>query len=273
MKEPISKVFSIVALFVLVGTLGVGSLQYAFADPGPTCLLPSAFTTLDSFITWTCWGDGVFTPHTGGSSVVFRAFEPGAVPDTTVSFPGGLSCGTPVVAGGGGTDGFTDAFLLDNAALFGTQANLWTIVQPTVGPSFPPGPLAGLQDSISFYYPSGPAAILTSITTDGTAPPPSLAGPSAWVQIGSNPATTPALLLGSWTILTCVVDGSTGVTGGDIDGFTVQRPVAGEVLSINTTALLIAGAQQNAIWALSALAVIAGVSFTLLKFKVNKVSI
>jgi hypothetical protein len=270
MKIRLSKEFGILGIVVLIsslGTVGLSSVQYAWADPGPTCLLPSAFTTLDSFITWTCWGDAAFTPHTSGVTVVYRSLDETATPDTTVTFSAGASCTPITVGGGGGADGLTDAFLLDNADIAGTQANLWTIPHPTVGPSFPPGPIAGSQDSITFNFPSAPGPVITSITADGTAPPPSLAGSSAWVQIGTGGA-TPSLSLGSWVIGTCVIDGSTGVTGGDIDSFIVQKPVAGEVLPIDATALLIAGATQNGILILSSLAIIAGVSFALLRFQV-----
>jgi hypothetical protein len=52
--------------------------------------------------------------------------------------------------------------------------------------------------------------------------------------------------------------------------FESQKPVAGEILPINTTALLIAGFTSNPVWVLSALAVVAGGAFTILRLQINR---
>ena len=50
------------------------------------------------------------------------------------------------------------------------------------------------------------------------------------------------------------------------DSFFTQKPVAGEILPINTTALLIAGVSANSSMILAGLAVVAGSSFALIRF-------
>ena len=52
--------------------------------------------------------------------------------------------------------------------------------------------------------------------------------------------------------------------------FHTQNPVAGEILPIDTTALLIAGITSSPMWILPALGVAAGVAVALLKFQVRK---
>jgi len=49
-----------------------------------------------------------------------------------------------------------------------------------------------------------------------------------------------------------------------------QSPVAGEILPISTTALLLAGISTNAMWVLPALAVVAGSSFAVLRYQVTR---
>lgn len=58
--------------------------------------------------------------------------------------------------------------------------------------------------------------------------------------------------------------------GGILETFQVLQPVGGEILSIDTTALLIAGASANALWILPALALAAGAAFTVLKLQVSR---
>jgi len=55
--------------------------------------------------------------------------------------------------------------------------------------------------------------------------------------------------------------------------FVVQVPVGGEILPINTSALLLAGLTTNALWILPALAVIAGAGIVILKFQLNRKTI
>jgi hypothetical protein len=58
--------------------------------------------------------------------------------------------------------------------------------------------------------------------------------------------------------------------GSITQSFIVSLPVGGELIPINTTALLIAGISSNALWMLPTLATVAGVSFVLLRFQVTK---
>lgn len=57
---------------------------------------------------------------------------------------------------------------------------------------------------------------------------------------------------------------------GDVGGIPLDGVVGGEFLPINTTALLVAGAQTNAVWILSALAVIGSVAFGTLYLKTKR---
>ena len=54
------------------------------------------------------------------------------------------------------------------------------------------------------------------------------------------------------------------------ESFRVAQTVGGELLSINTTALLISGITANAMWVLPVLATVAGASFGILRFQVTK---
>jgi hypothetical protein len=184
--------------------------------------------------------------------------------DTTVTLGGGASCSPIVVGGSGGVDGFTDAYLLDNADVLGTQANMYTIPGSTAGPTLPP--IAGSQDSISFKF-TGP--IIISTTSDGVAPPPSLAGASAWVQIGTG-AAIPDLTLGAWRFDTCAVD-SSGLAGGDNDAFAVLQPVGGTMIPIDFVSVLAAGAFVNPVFTLPMIGAVAGFAgFALLKLRRKK---
>lgn len=53
------------------------------------------------------------------------------------------------------------------------------------------------------------------------------------------------------------------------DSFFTQKPVGGSILSINTTALLIAGMSSNALW-LAPLAAVAAGAFAVLRFQVSR---
>ena len=55
-----------------------------------------------------------------------------------------------------------------------------------------------------------------------------------------------------------------------VAAFNTQKPVAGEILPIDTTALLIAGVSQNSLWILPTLALVAGAAFTLLRIQVHR---
>ena len=56
----------------------------------------------------------------------------------------------------------------------------------------------------------------------------------------------------------------------DLDFCIAKKVVGGELLPINTTALLVAGAQTNAVWIISALAVIGSVAFGALYLKTRR---
>lgn len=61
-----------------------------------------------------------------------------------------------------------------------------------------------------------------------------------------------------------------GLPYGTVGNLVAQLPVAGEIIPIDMTALVIAGVMIQQVWMLSGLTVVAGFSFTVLKVLVNK---
>ena len=129
---------------------------------------------------------------------------------------------------------------------------------------------------LSFLNNVDPPTDESIIATDPEAanPPES---PFTWDEfVGGGPDSSAGTGVG--TAFVCAfndnnLDGTfnAGDTGGSItQSFIISLPVGGELLPINTTALLIAGISSNALWMLPTLATIAGVSFVLLRFQVTK---
>ena len=75
----------------------------------------------------------------------------------------------------------------------------------------------------------------------------------------------------TWGFFTCGQDGvgNENQPGSKQDTFTVALPVGGEIISINNSALLIAGLMTNAIWIAPTIGVLAGAGLTLYKFRKN----
>ena len=274
MKFPVVKGFGLLTLIVLIsslGTVGLGTMQHAWASPGITCLVSPLSIVAGGTASWTCWGDPGSSPNVGGVTVLFRSFDDTGAADSFAVFPlGGSSCigvgGFPTgfaFGGSGGFDGLTDIYIVGDGIGATGNPSLFTIPQSTAAPSLPPIP--GAQDSITWTY----SAPVFTTTADGVAPAPSSTGTPTWEQIGTGGPPVP-LTVGTWVFASCASD--SGVGGGPIGtnskALTVTKPVAGEILPINTTALLIAGASQNGIWILSSLALIAGASFALLRLQI-----
>ncbi len=51
------------------------------------------------------------------------------------------------------------------------------------------------------------------------------------------------------------------------ESYTIETPVGGELVSISTTSLLLAGISTNAMWVLTGLIIVAGAAFTVLRFQ------
>jgi len=56
----------------------------------------------------------------------------------------------------------------------------------------------------------------------------------------------------------------------DEDGCSIEKPVAGELLSINSSALVIGGLASSAVWMIPAVAGIAGAGIYLVKLRANR---
>jgi len=73
-----------------------------------------------------------------------------------------------------------------------------------------------------------------------------------------------------YRIAVCGYEGPSNAYFGSYISLFTQSPVAGEILPIITTALLLAGISTNAMWVLPALAVVAGSSFAVLRYQVTR---
>jgi len=97
-------------------------------------------------------------------------------------------------------------------------------------------------------------------------------GTVEWVELLLGAQTDQTDLAGLYIFSACATLG-TGGPDSTFTPFIVETAVGGEILPINTSALLLAGLTTNALWILPALAVIAGAAFAVLKFQVNRKTI
>jgi len=76
--------------------------------------------------------------------------------------------------------------------------------------------------------------------------------------------------LGAYTAISCGVETTTltGLYQTPVD-FNVNKPVGGEIMSVNTVALVIAGLTTSGIWMVPAIASVAGVGISIYKFQKN----
>ncbi len=90
-----------------------------------------------------------------------------------------------------------------------------------------------------------------------------------WVELVQGAQTDQTVLAGLYLFAVC---GTLGTGGPDstFTPFIVETAVGGEILPINTSALLLAGLTTNALWILPALAVIAGAGIAVLTFQLNR---
>ena len=116
----------------------------------------------------------------------------------------------------------------------------------------------------------GGVPVIVNPGVGGTVTP---AGPYNWVnQVTAaadnlNLLTTP---ITPYLLGICGYEGGLDAFFGAFNSIFTQIPVAGEILPIDTTALLIAGVSSNPIWILPALAVVAGGALAVLRFQVSK---
>jgi len=99
------------------------------------------------------------------------------------------------------------------------------------------------------------------------------AGLVEWVELLQGAGTDQTNLAGLYIFANCATFAPAG--GGSVPDsiqvfFNVEVPVGGEILPINTSALLLAGLTTNALWILPALAVAAGAGIVVLKFQLYR---
>jgi len=236
-------------LFVATITLLTASIQDVLAMPGPLEVVGFEKVAQGAFNTYTLTGDiteaggAAFLPTEGSIYVIAHS----TAPSTTIGVPapGALPC----VA----------------IRLLGT-GTVWVLTHA--------------DGTTKATYSLDDGESITVTFTDGTAVAGVALGPGAaitgaghkWVAIAS-PIVIPQLqtIGGNWQFFTCGVDGFGNVGGASnfvaSEFFEVVVPVAGKVIPIDTTALLIAGFSSNPFWILTMLAITAGASFTLLRFQ------
>ena len=106
-----------------------------------------------------------------------------------------------------------------------------------------------------------------TISANGAVP----GGTVEWVELTQGAGTDQTDLAGLYLYGNCSQQGGSADTA--TKTFFVEFPVGGEILPINTSALLLAGLTTNALWILPALAVAAGAGIVVLKFQLNRKTI
>ena len=245
MKFNSKRILGIVILFVAASVLVIPASQMAFANPLPGVSKSPPIPVVGGTVTLTITPTALTDYPVSQMKVV--VFESGLVTEVYPVFgPPTAPCLPPIGAVG--------------------TLNKWLLEAPG-GIAAEIGLTSGV---VTLTYGSG-GAVTVGFTGVGSITP---AGPYTWVDkngAGGIQADNLGLLT---TAITPYRVGICGYeAGAPFDGFSsifTQLPVAGEILPINTMALLIAGVSSNALWMLPTLATVAGVSFVLLRFQVTK---
>lgn len=236
MKHSLNRINKVLSIFMLFATLSVltTSLPSAFADPDPgQGAFPNQIPTTGTTILKV--GTGTHQAFTSVAGVAVYT-------DETV-----LTCPLPAAAG------LEKRFDLRNAAGTPVTATLGTTTS-------------------SFEVPWG-TGLTFGATTFGTVTFSS-AGPYHWGE-----AATPLLATDSTATVdtlvfrTCGTEGATQAGAQPYAGdaiFSVVLPVGGELLSIDMTSVLVAGAFTNQMLLLPILGVVAATAFAILKIQVRK---
>ncbi len=264
-----------VLLLGIIGTISAGFLPSALAQANNSPLITFSPSTPDV-------GGSVLVTITGDPTVGLTATAPHTDVRVGWANPGFIiaDLGTGGIGPNPDTDGDGDP---DNCALLRTIP-------------FPP-----VLDEEDLYYlmtvAGGTTAVEFSIPAGGTVTlsiPGGISGATSIVLAGGA-TTTDGDLTGFWVpqntvfpdppaldelsppayrFLDCGYDQGAGASGAGRysrgTDFSTQTPVAGEILSIDTTALLIAGISTNPMWTMLSLALVAGSAFALLRFQVYR---
>ena len=247
MDKGITRFTSLVLLFGIVSTIGMVSLPNAMAMNSPFNGVVPANPAFGDPVVLTMIGDPFLgtAPHEIDR---VRVFVPAHA--TTVEGALGADCQDL------GADGVNRVWELHTTAVSGVPVTFHLEA----------------SDMIEIPYGNGdglPVAI--TLTDEAPLGPPFTTSSSAtgvWVEVSTaSGAFDNTEIPGEWEFGACGTEAS-----GDFDlsvSFTVQATTGGEYLSIDNTALLIAGMQSSAMWLLP-LIVTAGAAFTLLKFQIDR---
>lgn len=263
------KKISTITLIIATFTLLFVPAQTVLADPGiGATTIPSTGTVGG---TVNAGGDGV--PGEEYTDVRIRVYDPMPIAQVDVSVL--TSNPTPSTPG-------TCGFLPHPTA--GRYWDYWAVgsVAPARLNMFVADQLALVRfgDSATTLV-AEPGVFGTGVSND-----PAQTGPFVWrsdTGVDNSDVIdifTPVASGDAWAVAVCsnrmAADGSDTTSGAfvvitrQVSSFNTQQPVAGEIIPIDTTALLIAGVTTNPMWTLSALAVIAGVAVTVFRFQVYR---
>ena len=247
--KSLAKIISKKAIIFLLAAMAISipSSQMAFADPLPSVSLTPQVPVQGGVATITI--TPALFPVNGMSLVMYEAPEsPQVVPPFV-----GDTCLIPIIP----------AVATNN--IWRLEDGSGTIVRFSIA--------AGGNAVVTFGAGGTPTVTVSGVGSSVTPPSPAY----VWAdKVGGNGIQADNLALltadvgGDYQLGICGREGAAQTAFQGFSAVSTQKPVAGEILPINTTALLIAGISSNPIWVLSALAVIAGGAFTLLRLQVGR---
>ena len=150
----------------------------------------------------------------------------------------------------------------------GPPGTLWRF--STIGGSAATYTLPALASSITVTFPGDPSPVLASGATL------TAAISYAWTPVAPSLEVAHKDTIGdTWGFMTCGREANgigvpLGSTFSRFESFEVIKPVGGEFLPIDTTALVIAGLQTSGLWMLSALGAVAVAGFGMLYFQIKR---
>jgi len=259
------KIINAVLLSALVMIGGFTSIQSAFADPGfsvsvtPGTLGPGGVFLIDI---------GISPAEVGDTNAerIFVLYDPDGDSAIGTSF---LGCSGYTIPVGETADRIWDLedFGSDNVGITVPGGTVGSVVDWDFG--------NGDAATSAGSFAVNPTAVLYDPEDGGTANPPD--GALVWNELPGG-AADDTFGVGSYVVEVCAykdADLNGEFTPGENSGtgtvtFQVSMPVGGEILPIDTSALFIAGISSNPMWALSALAVVAGMSFVMLRMQVAR---
>jgi len=243
-----------IMLFIAAGALMIPDFPTAFADNSPAITTVPLTPVIGGSMSVVVTADPLSVTHVKGK---LRVYEPGKDPNGGASiYAADCTFGTTTVTGPAARK-----IIEFRKASDLTDANEYTMT--TGGSTLSIPVTTGIIDPIE-----GPGVTLEEAT-------------GVWVVVEGSGGGLPA----SIDYLTAVEGApyraaTCGYDGGGVIGVTfqynqesttsTQKPVGGMVIPIDTAALLIAGIYTNSLWTLLGLTLVAGVTFTALRFQIAR---